>query len=239
MTTTPPGWYDDGHGALRWWDGARWTEHAQPAVVAQPVAPVQPVAVAPPVAPLQPSMPVQSYAPAGGWGMPPQPAPVRSKLWILWLALGLVVLASVVATLLLVVPMLLSLGSSAPVVAASDDDEREAIAAVEMHDTAWAFADCTLYQEATTASFRQTGGFEDCDEFVAESEYFLDTTDGYELLVTGVSRDGETIVVTTSESFDALVDDDGATRDEPLHTVLDYVYTVVEEDGVWRVDTWE
>ena len=27
MTTTPPGWYDDGHGAMRWWDGARWTEH--------------------------------------------------------------------------------------------------------------------------------------------------------------------------------------------------------------------
>jgi hypothetical protein len=27
MTTTPPGWYDDGHGGMRWWDGANWTEH--------------------------------------------------------------------------------------------------------------------------------------------------------------------------------------------------------------------
>ena len=27
--TTPPGWYDDGRGALRWWDGAQWTEHVQ------------------------------------------------------------------------------------------------------------------------------------------------------------------------------------------------------------------
>ncbi|HEX5858016.1 MAG TPA: DUF2510 domain-containing protein, partial [Microbacterium sp.] len=27
MSTTPPGWYDDGHGATRWWDGANWTEH--------------------------------------------------------------------------------------------------------------------------------------------------------------------------------------------------------------------
>lgn len=27
MTPTPPGWYDDGRGTLRWWDGARWTEH--------------------------------------------------------------------------------------------------------------------------------------------------------------------------------------------------------------------
>nr|BFF10495.1 hypothetical protein GCM10025699_17980 [Microbacterium flavescens] len=22
-----PGWYDDGRGALRWWDGVQWTEH--------------------------------------------------------------------------------------------------------------------------------------------------------------------------------------------------------------------
>jgi hypothetical protein len=28
---TPAGWYDDGRGALRWWDGNGWTEHTQPA----------------------------------------------------------------------------------------------------------------------------------------------------------------------------------------------------------------
>jgi hypothetical protein len=28
MTTGPePGWYDDGHGKQRWWDGSSWTEH--------------------------------------------------------------------------------------------------------------------------------------------------------------------------------------------------------------------
>ena len=27
MMTASPGWYDDGHGAQRWWDGANWTEH--------------------------------------------------------------------------------------------------------------------------------------------------------------------------------------------------------------------
>lgn len=31
---TPPGWYDDGTGALRWWDGTRWTEHTHSGNVA-------------------------------------------------------------------------------------------------------------------------------------------------------------------------------------------------------------
>lgn len=24
---SPPGWYPDGYGGMRWWDGARWTQH--------------------------------------------------------------------------------------------------------------------------------------------------------------------------------------------------------------------
>ena len=27
---TPAGWYDDGAGGLRWWDGSQWTEHRAP-----------------------------------------------------------------------------------------------------------------------------------------------------------------------------------------------------------------
>ncbi len=46
---TPAGWYDDGTGAMRWWDGERWTEHTSPAAAAQavsvPTAPAAPVAV--------------------------------------------------------------------------------------------------------------------------------------------------------------------------------------------------
>ncbi|PYI69422.1 hypothetical protein CVV68_03240 [Arthrobacter livingstonensis] len=31
MTTdTQAGWYDDGFGAMRWWDGKHWTEQVQP-----------------------------------------------------------------------------------------------------------------------------------------------------------------------------------------------------------------
>ena len=36
MTSTPAGWYDDGHGATRWWDGSQWTEHTQPVAGAAP-----------------------------------------------------------------------------------------------------------------------------------------------------------------------------------------------------------
>ncbi|WP_051485446.1 DUF2510 domain-containing protein [Nocardioides sp. J54] len=28
--TTPPGWYPDGQGGERWWDGTQWTEHTRP-----------------------------------------------------------------------------------------------------------------------------------------------------------------------------------------------------------------
>jgi hypothetical protein len=37
---TPPGWYPDGRGAVRWWDGNRWTGHVQP----RPPVAVVPVA---------------------------------------------------------------------------------------------------------------------------------------------------------------------------------------------------
>lgn len=43
---TPPGWYDDGHGRLRWYDGSQWTQHTaaltHTAPPRQPVAPARP-----------------------------------------------------------------------------------------------------------------------------------------------------------------------------------------------------
>lgn len=81
--STPPGWYDDGQGSQRWWDGHQWTEHTRPAGG----GPQQPQPGSEPAAPYDPhSEPTQFGSPPSGtdvgqqgWqqpaggGYPPQP----------------------------------------------------------------------------------------------------------------------------------------------------------------------
>lgn len=46
---TPPGWYPDGQGAIRWWDGQAWTDQTQPVAPPAPPPPMPaPATVAPP-----------------------------------------------------------------------------------------------------------------------------------------------------------------------------------------------
>ncbi|MCS3443561.1 DUF2510 domain-containing protein [Microbacterium phyllosphaerae] len=51
--TTPAGWYDDGSGRQRWWDGTQWTEHFAP--IAEPAAPETPVDAEAPAATVEAS----------------------------------------------------------------------------------------------------------------------------------------------------------------------------------------
>lgn len=75
--TTPPGWYPDGQGGQRWWDGTQWTEHTQPGTPSAPQPPAGPgpgdqTVVAPNRAadsgpqPQQPQQPQQPWGPPGG-----------------------------------------------------------------------------------------------------------------------------------------------------------------------------
>lgn len=320
MTTTPPGWYDDGHGALRWWDGGQWTEHvAQPdpepspapteaeilasQAVAQPVAPeaqpaypvhdaqpaypqaqpAYPVApeaqpaypVAPeaqpaypeaqpayPVAPgTQPGYPVdaQGYGVAQPAAYPPQQgydaspagaypqaaypgttggaftaatAPRSSKLWIVWVVVGVVLLGLVIAAAVLIPFAILSSTADG---GAQSSDEKAAVAAVQLYDRAWQDADCDAFEQATSEDFRVGYEFGDCAEFEDSADSFnADYTD-YDVRVTDVVTEGDEIVVTTHETYTMHVDENGEAIDAtPAYT--DYDYTVIESGGAWVID---
>ncbi len=258
MTTTPPGWYDDGHSALRWWDGSRWTEHvAEPDPVPAEPAP-GPDAVATDAAATHdpgypsdssaPLAPVGAYQDAGAVpsvGAPASPAPAtppsppKSKLWIVWVIVGVVVLAFLILAGVLLSRLLVagvgqigSSGSGGP----ADADQQAAVAAVELYDDAWQDADCDAYVASTTEGFRTESGLTDCSAFESEAEAFGSAVEDYEVEVTDVRQEEDAIVVTTTETFTALVDDNGEPLDEPTDDSIDWVYTVVADGDDWVID---
>ncbi|KAA1425893.1 FG-GAP-like repeat-containing protein [Nocardioides antri] len=120
----PPGWYPDGPGWERRWDGAAWTADRRPVPPPSPQRPGPPPgppgdSAAPPTAfrPVAPNAGPGPVAPSGPppgapFGAPgpspystPPPARKKSLLW-LWIALAvvLVVVIASVATLLVVQP---------------------------------------------------------------------------------------------------------------------------------------
>ena len=81
--STPPGWYPDGQGGQRWWDGSQWTEHTQPPAGDAPADPVAPAEPAEPAAPEAPAAPASPARPSGpgvpGGDLPTQVAPNRAS----------------------------------------------------------------------------------------------------------------------------------------------------------------
>ena len=282
MTTTPPGWYDDGHGALRWWDGTQWTEHvAQPDAESSP-APTeaeivaaqlgfdqQPVGASESSAAqveagavpgsygqpegAQPAYPsAQQYPPAapgypqgaypsapgapGGGGFTAATEPRKSKLWIVWVVLGVVLLGVVIAAAVVIPLLFLSATSSSTQAGgAQSDDERAAVATVELYDEAWQDGDCETFTASTSETFRTESGFTDCVTFEEDSDRFDENFEDYEVTITDVETQGDEIAVTTNETFTALVDANGDPA-EPSPGSTVYYYTLVEADGAWVID---
>lgn len=283
MATTPPGWYDDGRGALRWWDGAQWTEHvqtpdAEPAAVdaaadplaAEPVEPAPTLAdaatgaapaadgtapAADGAAPTPPyeTAPEGGYAPSAPPGYPggfpggatPSGAfisatePKKSKLWILWVVLGVVLLGIVILATVLI-PILIGMfgtatnGESGGMPTAEDEDA--AVAAVELYDEAWGTGDCDKFEEATTEDFRVYLEIPDCATFTSASQGFIDTVQDYELSVVSVESAEGQVTVTTLETYLSLVDDQGAPLETPTPYEDAYSYVVVPAGGGWAID---
>ena len=112
--TTPAGWYDDGRGAMRWWDGTQWTDHVAPADAGAPgpaaaadsYAPTAPIAPTPPY--VMPAMTAEypgAYRPydpdAAAAVYTVAPAPRSSKAWIWWTIGGVVVLGLIITAAVL------------------------------------------------------------------------------------------------------------------------------------------
>jgi hypothetical protein len=296
MATTPPGWYDDGHGALRWWDGQQWTEHvaapdpeiegatapteadivaaheagetgageprtAEPALAAPAPAPaevdpatalglgVPPAAATPAYPPYATDQPQGAYpggypedGSAGAFSAATEPR--KSKLWILWVVLGVVMLGIVVAAAI-VIPLLL-LGaatggsSGAPSgVTPSGADEEAAVAAVELYDDAWQDVDCDAYLASTSEDFRAGSGLADCTSFQDTASNFAASVQDYVVTVTDITSEGGQIVVGTTETYDAVLDDEGEPLDPPQPQEVEYEYTVIDVDGAWVIDVLE
>jgi len=282
MATTPPGWYDDGHGALRWWDGVQWTEHvatpdpetedgsdapseadivaaSEAGVVHEPV-PVEIDAVTALGLGVPPPAGTPDYSAVAGagadraqeahpGGYPGAEAPsgaftsateprTASKLWIVWVVLGVVMLGVVIAAAVVIPLLFLQLATSGSQagVEPSGADEQAAVAAVELYDDAWQTADCDAYVASTTEEFRISSQLPDCESFVATATEFSVSVDDYVVTVTDIVTQDDTILVSTTETFDALFDEDNMPLDEPVADAVEYQYTVVSAGGDWVID---
>lgn len=235
---TPAGWYPDGSGGQRWWDGRQWTEHTQPAAGQQPQQPQQPQ---------QQGYGAQGYSAQGygqqgygqqgyggqSWEQQPSSGGKKVNGKLLGIVGGVVV--AVVVALVLVFVLL-----------GGGGDDPEGVA--QEYLDAGADGDFSRVCELSTEDVQETVfsdlDVEDCDaagnaiDDQLGSELSFDDFE-YEFEITDVSEadDGESATVTVDGTTTYTGDDEdiaefyegeGETSSEELR--------LVKEDGEWRVD---
>lgn len=262
MSTTPPGWYDDGNGAMRWWDGQGWTEHTH-VPASEPVVPVPHTQQAPAYAQQVPAytQAQQPYAQAY-----PVEQPKKKRRWLLPVIIGgaVLVLGGIGLAIFLVI-QLFSLGqaasstgitssstapsATAPSAAASSAPSAEVTAA----PPAPTGAELPLDHPATVAVLDYDRAYQglDCDLFTATTtaeyrdgmtcEDFVDTADEFNSEVEGYTVEirrvfeGEagSVIVETAERYTSTAAGDAGAEYEDL-----LAYVMVEQDGAWLLDNF-
>lgn len=224
----PAGWYPDGLGGQRWWDGAEWTEHTQHAQHTQPPPPPPPPAPAPAV-----------LAP---------PAPSRSRTLLVLGAAG----GGLLALLLVVLVAARVLGGNDPESVATDylgatfEGDHEAVCellAEERRDALLVDAgagdgadDCGQYaDEQRDREDEESDRYEDdygvsVDDIRAGFDYDLEVTDVDE-------RGDDEAIVEVEQTTDYSGDDDFVAEvlDGVDHQRTTVRLKIVKEDGDWKV----
>lgn len=246
MSAIAPGWYDDGHGALRWWDGQQWTENVQPHPQGMPDPWQRPrTAPAPEVSEQSAEAPGEPTPPGGAPAEQGTPsgifvaatAPQRSRTWIVWLIVGIVMLVAVALAAIFIPLAILGFGrvDAASVAEPSNDAEQGAVEAVYEFDEAWQTADCDLFLGVTTERLREIVQIKDCGTFTGQSEAFTEWYSDYEIVVTDIRGPGYEYTVATQESYIAHFDQDGEPIEPGVREVVEYEYTMVPDDDGWAV----
>ncbi len=207
--TTPAGWYDDGSGTTRYWDGVQWTEHTAHGAQQAPV-PAAPVAPAPPPVPVQttsyPASPQQIAYPGAG-----EPPAKKSKLW-LWILLGVGAIVLIIGGIIAAVVALVLNATSGP---------RDAYAGLV---DAWRAGDCgaeyALLSDATAGGLTES-------EYCAESDYsWFAELDDWETRVTSTDIVNSDATIIATETY---------TSDGQEYVEV-WQYDFVNVGGEWLLD---
>ncbi len=233
MTQAAPGWYDDGTGRLRWWDGAAWSgDVLDPTTVAAPADPIRSLRVDrhddgidPVVAWARQQAAAQDAAArqAAEPGTTPEPATLRVRPrrralpWVLGGVLGAVVLAGAGGAAL-------AIGG-----AAGDPVDPGAASVVEAYNELWAGGACDTAGAVGTAAFLADLGWDDCALLADSQRTFLQGYEDYRVTVEETSVRGGTAWVDTSERY--RVPGDEAERTDA------YRYELVREGDAWLIDS--
>lgn len=215
MANAPAGWFDQGDGTQRYWDGNAWTEHRAPAASAQPPAASSPAA-APPGYAAQPAgfaatPPAYAAQPPGYAAMPgnaPYVKP-RKRVWPWVLGIGGGILLLIIGLVTWGVVALIG------VVTGPVDTVNDFADAVDA-------GDCAAMEKTVTRSFLTTYGWDDCGTFESDATS----------LATSSFNANESSIVNNVATVTAEIRYAGDT-DAYIGT-----YTLIKEDGEWRVSAF-